>query len=329
MAGCGQTGGGANESGAMNAASDDDTAGPNGGDDASQDDTSQDDASQDDASQDDASQDDTSDDDTSDDDTSPDGTSDDDLSDDDVMPDAGPANLPPDDDLVLPADDDVADAGGVACSDADRFTSVSEGPVDVSSNGPNQLASYPLPDERVLFLRSASQGAIYSARDDTWTPLPMPPDPVAVQSSRMVVVGQRAVCWRVSAEESVGAILDLDTLTWSEMNATGAPTQSDSVRLLAVDGQVLVFGGDTTGVDYGIGRRFDPEANQWSVLGGDPGLVQRDDFVEAVMDDGLLVWGGFENIGGNLSNFDQRCAGVRSRSRHPERRSGVRVGQQR
>ncbi|MEM6788584.1 MAG: kelch repeat-containing protein [Myxococcota bacterium] len=166
---------------------------------------------------------------------------------------------------------------------------------------------------------SLADGGAYDPATDTWRPLAAVPSPGESRT-------RHAAAWDAAAGEMVvvggqGTYASFGTLvfpagsapsaraydpsldTWRVLSIMGQPTPRESHTVVAVGGEVLVFGGRDTSTELDTGFRF--ASGVWTTLAGDPPAARREHTATVLADAGkVVVFGGRTTSLGSTVDLD-------------------------
>jgi hypothetical protein len=173
--------------------------------------------------------------------------------------------------------------GSTAMNDGARYAPHTDTWVPMSREGAPSLGNFPrgvwTGEELIVWSRPFAArthpptGARYDPRSDTWSLLVADPAIPGWLTREMVWTGSEVVLWGEpdSASPSgrgVGARWDPQTDQWNGLTWDGAPGERWEPAMLAIDEQVLIWGGSRTPADVGDrqGAIYDLTTEAWTPI---------------------------------------------------------------
>ncbi len=141
-------------------------------------------------------------------------------------------------------------------------------------------------------------GALYDPATDTWRPMSTVGAPAPASGFAAVWTGSEMIVWGLDVQQGVpaGARYSPASDSWGSMDEEGAPTLSFPCALWT-GFELIVWGSEVEG----IGARYNPVANLWSVTTRFPEAGGEVAWSCVWTDRELIVWGGYRRDGSTLT----------------------------
>jgi len=163
-------------------------------------------------------------------------------------------------------------------------------------------------------------GGMYNPATNSWTATNVATAPSARSLHSAVWTGSRMVVWGgydagTATQLGTGSRFDPATNTWLAISLVGAPEPRSRHTAVWTDGQMIVWGGVTSGGLTNSGALYDPVANSWAATATDAGVpTVRRDHRAVWTDSQMLVWGGYgseyKNDGGRYDPATETWAPI-------------------